>query len=57
MQYGRLDRIKEALEAFDRAIDLDPYDAIARNNRSVAFKKLGKMEQGSDIFDEDMNDS
>ena len=37
---------KEAIDAFDEAIKLDPQDAIAYYNRGVAYKSLGQSSQG-----------
>ena len=44
-----------ALEAFDRAINLNPHDAIAWNNRSIALTKLGGREQALEASDRGTN--
>jgi tetratricopeptide (TPR) repeat protein len=40
-------RFAEALACFERALDLDPFDATALGNRANALFKLGKVEEAT----------
>ncbi|RMF28848.1 MAG: tetratricopeptide repeat protein, partial [Candidatus Nitrosothermus koennekii] len=42
---------KEALEAFDKAIAIDPNFADAWNNKGVALAKLKRYEEALEAFD------
>jgi tetratricopeptide (TPR) repeat protein len=43
--------LKEAIEAYDRAIKLDPDFAAAWNNKGVALNNLSKHNEAMDAFD------
>ena len=42
MTYYWLEKYQRAIEDYDQAIRLDPNNALAYNNRGVAYRSLGK---------------
>ena len=48
---GNLGRHEEALESFDRAIELDPNDALAWLSRGAALGNLGRHQEALESFD------
>src|SRR3989344_5784415 len=49
--YFKLRDIEKSIASFDKAIELDPNDAQAYNNRGFAKNKLGQYEQAIADFD------
>lgn len=47
---GRLGKHEEALDAFSKAIEIDPQFASAWNDKGVTFGRLGRHEEGLDVF-------
>lgn len=46
-----LGRSEEALQAFDKAIELDPYDADAWNDKGTVLGKLGRHYEAQVCYD------
>ncbi len=51
LDYGYKEEDEKAKEAFEKAIELKPDDAIAWNNRGVALGKLGENEEAVKSYD------
>jgi superkiller protein 3 len=43
--FAGLDQYSEAVDSYDKAIALYPYNAVAWNNRGVALDNLGKTSE------------
>ena len=48
---GKSGNYKESIECFDKALELDPKNAIAWKNKGIAFGILGNLEESSKCFD------
>ncbi len=48
---GKAGNYKEAIEAFTKAIEIDPNNATAYRNRGLAYKSLGNNEQAIQDYD------
>ena len=48
--YKDLNQLDEAIKAFKKAIDLNPFDADSFNNIGVAFQEKGKLEKATEAF-------
>jgi tetratricopeptide (TPR) repeat protein len=48
---GILGRYDEAIECFNRAIELGPKNAEAWNNKGAALGKLGRYDEAMEHFD------
>jgi tetratricopeptide (TPR) repeat protein len=51
LSYANLDEEERAIEDFDRAIEIDPEDAIAYLNRGSTYGALGEHERAIEDFD------
>ena len=47
----KLGRYKEALSGYDRALELDPQDAAAWNNKGLVLVKLGHYKEALSCYD------
>ena len=47
---ARLERLREAVEAFTRALDIDPRDAAAWHNKGLALARLGQDDEARYCF-------
>jgi Flp pilus assembly protein TadD len=47
---NELKRHEEALAAFDRAIQLDPQNAVAYNNKGYVLQLLGRTVEAEEAF-------
>jgi len=43
---------ERSIEDYDKAIDLDPNDAAAYNNRGFSYRRLGQNERAIEDYDE-----
>lgn len=48
---SKLGKVEEALESFERALELDPNDPEIWYNRGVAMDKLGRIEEALESFE------
>jgi tetratricopeptide (TPR) repeat protein len=46
-----LGRYEEALQAYDRALELNPDDSIVLNNKGLELDKLGRCEEALQAYD------
>ena len=49
--YAVLGQYQLAIEDYDKAIQLDPEDAMAYYNRGVAYKELGRYHRAIEDYD------
>jgi tetratricopeptide (TPR) repeat protein len=47
-----LNQFEEAIDCYDRSLDLKPDHFSAMNNKAVALKKLGHKEEALELYDE-----
>ncbi len=47
---ARLERLREAVEAFTRALDIDPRDVAAWHNKGLALARLGQDDEAKYCF-------
>jgi len=48
---GKLGKLDEEIAAFDRAIEINPQDSDAWNNKGLALGKLNKHEDAMKAYD------
>ncbi|NDH78740.1 MAG: tetratricopeptide repeat protein, partial [Burkholderiaceae bacterium] len=51
MSFGSLNRWVEALEAYDKALQLDPCDSDVMVNRAIALEQLGRLDQAHEVVE------
>lgn len=50
VQAARIDLWREARFRFERAVEIDPTDAMARNNLAVAYEGAGEFEKARETY-------
>ena len=51
MHYINLERYDEAIQYFDKALQIDPNDTVALNNKGDALYQLGKYDEAIQNYD------
>jgi tetratricopeptide (TPR) repeat protein len=51
MALGKLGKHREGIECYDKALEIDPKDSDAWNNKGTALGKLGRYNEAIECFD------
>jgi len=49
--FGNLGKLQEAIDCYDRALEIDPRYAKALHNKAVALNKLGRHNEAVECLD------